>query len=54
MIKTKSELYYDIAEDAKANGVSAGLKYFIALLYGNVNTCVFRYLKSLCKYELLS
>lgn len=51
MIKTKSELYYYIAEDAKVNGVSPGLKYYIALLYGNVNACVFRYLKSLRKYE---
>ena len=51
MIKTKKELNHYIEEDARANHVKMGYSYYIKLLYGNVHACVFRYLKSLRKYE---
>lgn len=44
-------MQFYIQEDAKANGVTQGLPYLIKLIYGNVNACAFRYLKSLRKYE---
>lgn len=51
MIKTKEELRFYIHEDAKANGIKQGASYIVKLLYGNVNACVYRYLKTLRKYE---
>lgn len=52
MIRTKSELIYYISEDARVNGIeTGGAIYWLKLLYGNINACVFRYLKSLRKYE---
>lgn len=51
MIRTKEQLEYYINEDAKANGIQMGIKYWVKLLYGNVPSCAFRYLKSLRKYE---
>lgn len=51
MIKSKDQLYLFLREDAKANHIKPGLDYLLKLLYGNVNACVFRYLKSLRKYE---
>ena len=52
MIRTKEELRYHICEDAKANGIEdRGIIYLLKLFYGNVNACVFCYLKSLRKYE---
>ena len=51
MIRSKSELNYYIKEDAKANHIKSKISYLLKLLYGNVNACVFRYLKSLRKYE---
>ena len=51
MIRTKKELSFFIAEDAKANGITPGLRYFLKLFYGNIHACAFRYLKSLRKYE---
>ena len=51
MIKSKQDLKFYISEDAKANGIITGWKYLLALFYGNVNACAFRYLKSLRKYE---
>ena len=50
-IRTKKELRFFIEEDAKANHVKIGISYYIKLLYGSVNACVFRYLKTLRKYE---
>lgn len=50
-ITTKKELKHYIEEDAKANHISIGYSYYLKLLYGNVHACVFRYLKSLRKYE---
>lgn len=50
-IKTKNTLKLYIREDAKANGVRRGFSYWIKLFYGNIPACVFRYLKSLRKYE---
>ena len=51
MIKTKEELRFYIHEDAKANGIKQGASYIVKLLYGNVNACVYRYLKTLRTYE---
>ena len=51
MIKTKEELKFYINEDAKANGIKQGISYIMKLLFGNVNACVYRYLKTLRKYE---
>ncbi len=51
MIKTKEDLRFYINEDAKANGIKQGTSYIVKLLYGNVNACVYRYLKTLRKYE---
>lgn len=51
MIKTKEELELYIRKDAEANGITQGWRYWVKLLYGNVNAHVFRYLKSLRKYE---
>lgn len=51
MIYTKSELKKYIHEDALANGIKPGLKYYLMLLYGNVHACAFQYLKSLRNYE---
>ncbi len=53
MITSKQELLYYILEDAKANKVDppGGVRYYIRVLYGNVNACVYRYLKSLRNYE---
>ena len=51
MIKTKEELKFYLNEDAKANGIRQGISYIVKLLYGNVNACVYRYLKTLRKYE---
>lgn len=54
MIKSKKELKFYIKEDAQANNIKTGWRYVLKLLYGNVNACVFRYLKSLRKYEYYS
>lgn len=54
MIKTRKELKYYISEDAKANGISVGWKYFLKLIYGNNHAHAFRYLKSLRKFEYYS
>ena len=51
MISSKDQLNFFIAEDAKVNHITTGTRYWIKLFYGNVNACVFRYLKSLRKYE---
>lgn len=51
MIKTKSELHFYLQEDARVNGIRSGLSYCIKLVYGNIGACVYRYLKSLRKYE---
>lgn len=51
MIKTKEELIFYINEDAKANGIKQGFSYIVKLLYGNVHAGVYRYLKTLRKYE---
>ena len=44
-------MVFYLQEDAKANGITQGVKYLIKLFYGNVHACVYRYLKSLRKYE---
>ena len=51
MIRKKRELVLFIKKDAKANKISSVVDYYFKLLYGNVNACVFRYLKVLRKYE---
>ena len=51
MITSKSELRYYLAEDARANEITPGIGYIVKLLYGNTHAHVYRYLKSLRKYE---
>ena len=51
MIQTKNELKNCLKADAKANNISLGLSYYVKLIYGNVNAHVYRFLKSLRKYE---
>lgn len=51
MIKTKEELIFYINEDVKANGIKQGFSYIVKLLQGNVHAGVYRYLKTLRKYE---
>lgn len=51
MIKTKEELNLYLREDARANGITSKSSYLLKLIYGNVGACVFRYLKSLRRYE---
>lgn len=51
MIRTRKDLHKYLIEDAKANGISLGISYYIKLIYGNVPAMSFRYLKSLRKYE---
>ena len=54
MISSRSQLKFYLAQDSRANHIDSYLKYIIKLFYGNVNACVFRYLKSLRKYEYYS
>lgn len=51
MIKKKSDLNRYIEADAHANGITSRKDYILKLIYGNMGACVFRYLKSLRKYE---
>lgn len=51
MIESREEMKMYIREDAKANRITSRMRYYVKLLYGNVNAVVFRYLKSLRKYE---
>ena len=51
MITNRNELKKYIVEDAKANGIIMGIRYYIKLFYGNVPAMAFRYLKSLRVYE---
>lgn len=51
MIKNKKQLNYYINEDMRANNLNSFSSYYLKLFYGNINACVFRYLKSLRKYE---
>ncbi len=51
MISNKEQLKFYLAQDAQANHIDSYFKYLIKLMYGNVNACVYRYLKSLRKYE---
>lgn len=54
MINEIDELKFYMKEDAKVNKIDSRVDYFVKLLYGNVNACVFRYLKVLRKYEYYS
>lgn len=54
MINKVDILKYYIKEDAQANKIQSWIDYRIKLMYGNVNACVFRYLKVLRKYEYYS
>ena len=51
MIITRKDLKFYIESDLKANGISGNIDYYLKLIYGNVNACVVRYLRSLRKYE---
>lgn len=51
-IKTKDDLKYFIAEDAKSNHIKCNyLRYIISLIYGLEFAHSFRYLKSMRHYE---
>ncbi|MDO4959230.1 MAG: serine acetyltransferase [Prevotellaceae bacterium] len=54
MISNYSDYKYFIRMDAKANGINSWIDYVIKLLYGNIGACVYRYLKTLRKYEYSS
>lgn len=51
MIRNKIELQQYLREDAKSNGITLGISYYVKLFYGNIPARAFRYLKSLRKYE---
>ena len=51
MIHTKEELRRYLTLDDEANNISPGVSYFAKLVYGNINAHVYRFLKSLRKYE---
>ena len=51
MIQNKQELTKVLKMDAEANGISSLKDYYIKLLYGNVGSRAYRYLKALRHYE---
>lgn len=54
MIKTKQDLKFYIAEDAKRNGCYGFFRYVALLLMGYESACAFRYIKCMrkCEYHL--
>lgn len=50
MITNSAEKMY-IAMDAQDNGIKSWGDYIVKLICDNVGTCVYRYLKTLRKYE---
>lgn len=52
MIKNKADYKRYLEADAGANGITSSKDYFIKLLYGNIGARVYRYLKTLRRYEL--
>lgn len=53
MINSWSSYKKYILADAKANGISSKRDYYIKLFYGNIGARVYRYLKTLRKYEYI-
>jgi serine O-acetyltransferase len=51
MITTYSEYKLYTKMDAQANGINSRLDYIVKLVYGNIGALVYRYLKTLRKYE---
>lgn len=51
MITKYSDYKLYIKMDAQANGINSRLDYIVKLLYGNIGALVYRYLKTLRKYE---
>jgi serine O-acetyltransferase len=51
MITKYSDYKFYIKMDAQANGINSRLDYIVKLLYGNIGALVYRYLKTLRKYE---
>lgn len=51
MIKTKADLAFYLEEDRKRNHVPPGYKYYLQLIAGVDQACIFRYLKCLRHYE---
>lgn len=51
MITKYSDYRFYIKMDAQANGINSRLDYIVKLLYGNIGALVYRYLKTLRKYE---
>lgn len=51
MITTYSDYKLYTKMDAQANGINSRLDYIVKLVYGNIGALVYRYLKTLRKYE---
>lgn len=51
MIQNKKDLKIVLGMDAKANGIVSKKDYYLKLIYGNVGSRAYRYLKALRKYE---
>ena len=51
MITTYSDYKLYTNMDAQANGINSRLDYIVTLVYGNIGALVYRYLKTLRKYE---
>lgn len=51
MITTYSDYKLYTNMDAQANGINSRLDYIVKLVYGNIGALVYRYLKTLRKYE---
>lgn len=51
MITTYSDYKLYTKMDAQANGINSRLDYIAKLVYGNIGALVYRYLKTLRKYE---
>lgn len=54
MIKTKKDLRFYLQEDAKRNGISNQLKYYLKVFFCSENACAYRYIKCMryCEYHL--
>lgn len=51
MINTYSDYKLYTKMDAQANGINSKFDYLVKLVYGNIGALVYRYLKTLRKYE---
>ena len=51
MIQTKKDLRFYLEEDRKRNHVPTGIRYYLQLMSGVDQACIFRYFKCLRHYE---